>query len=48
MRYIDKSITDRLRPGLSTTASGVAQQGTCGNYATAVVKTRGEKEEKGE
>ena len=26
---------DRSRPGLPTTASGVAQQGTCGNYATA-------------
>ena len=30
-----QSIPDRLRPGLPTTASGVAQQGTCGNYATA-------------
>ena len=35
MRIVDKSIPDRLRPGLPTTASGVAQQGTCGNYATA-------------
>ena len=35
MRYLDKSIPDRSRPGLPTTASGVAQQGTCGNYATA-------------
>ena len=35
MRYHDKSIPDRLRPGLPTTASGVAQQGTCGNYTTA-------------
>ena len=35
MRIIDKSIQDRLRPGLPTTASGVAQQGTCGNYYTA-------------
>ena len=35
MRIINKSIPDRLRPGLPTTASGVAQQGTCGNYATA-------------
>ena len=35
MRYVDKSITDRLRPGLPRTASGVAQQGICGNYATA-------------
>ena len=29
-----QSIPDRSRPGLPTTASGVAQQGTCGNYAT--------------
>ena len=36
MRIVDKSIPDRSRPGLPTTASGVAQQGTCGNYATAV------------
>ena len=35
MRIVDKSISDRSRPGLPTTASGVAQQGTCGNYATA-------------
>ena len=32
---INKSIPDRSRPGLSTTASEVAQQGTCGNYSTA-------------
>ena len=36
MRIVDKSIPNRSRPGLPTTASGVAQQGTCGNYATAV------------
>ena len=30
-----QSIPDRSRPGLPTTASGVAQQSTCGNYATA-------------
>ena len=30
-----QSIPDRSLPGLQTTASGVAQQGTCGNYATA-------------
>ena len=30
-----QSIPDQLRPGLPTTASGVAQQGTCENYATA-------------
>ena len=30
-----QSIPDRLRTGLPTTASGVAQQGTCGNDATA-------------
>ena len=35
MRYLDKSIPDRSRPGLPTTASSVAQQGNCGNYATA-------------
>ena len=35
MRNHCKSIPDRSRLGLPTTASGVAQQGTCGNYATA-------------
>ena len=35
MRYVDKSIPDRSRPRLPMTASGVARQGTCGNYATA-------------
>ena len=30
-----KSIPDRSRPRLPTTASGVTQQGTCRNYATA-------------
>ena len=35
MRNYCKSIPDRSRPGLPTTVSGVAQQGTCGNYATA-------------
>ena len=35
MRTVNKSIPDRSRPGLPTTASGVAQQGNCGNYATA-------------
>ena len=30
-----QSIPNRSRPGLPTTASGVAQQGTCGNYAAA-------------
>ena len=35
MRYLNKSILDRLQPELPTTASGVAQQGTCGNYPTA-------------
>ena len=33
----DKSIPDRSRPGLPTTASGIARQGTCGNYDTAVL-----------
>ena len=35
MRYNHQSIPDRSGLGLPTTASGVAQQGTCGNYATA-------------
>ena len=35
MRYVDKSIPDRSRPELPTTASGVAQQDTCEKYATA-------------
>ena len=35
MRNHYQSIADRSRPGLPTTASGVAQQSTCGNYATA-------------
>ena len=35
MRNHCQSIPDRSRPELPTTASGVAQQGICGNYATA-------------
>ena len=35
MCYNHQSIPDRSRSGLPTTASGVAEQGTCGNYATA-------------
>ena len=35
MRNHYQSIPNWSRPGLPTTASGVAQQGTCGNYATA-------------
>ena len=35
MRIVDKSIPDRSRLGLPTTASGVAQWVTCGNYAIA-------------
>ena len=35
MRNHCKSISDQSRPGLPTTTSGVAQQGTCRNYATA-------------
>ena len=34
MRNHYQSIPDRSRPGLPTTASGVAQQGICGNYVT--------------
>ena len=35
MRYVDEFITDQSRPGLPTTASGVARQDTCKNYVTA-------------
>ena len=35
MRNHYQSIPDRSQPGLPTTASGITQQGTCGNYATA-------------
>ena len=35
MSYVDKSIPDRSRPVLPTTASDVARQGICENYATA-------------
>ena len=35
MRNHYQSVPDGSRPGLPTTVSGVAQQGTCGNYATA-------------
>ena len=35
MLYYDESIPDRSRPGSPTTASGVARQGICENYATA-------------
>ena len=35
MCIVDKPILDRSWPRLPATASGVAQQGTCGNYATA-------------
>ena len=35
MRYDHESIPDRSRLGLPTNASGVALQGTCGNYVTA-------------
>ena len=35
MRIVDKSRWNRSRPELPTTASGVAQQGTLENYATA-------------
>ena len=45
MRIVHKSIPDRSRPGLPTTASGAAQQGTCGNYAAAS-ETRADREGK--
>ena len=35
MRCNDESIPDQLSPWLPTTASGVARQGTCENYARA-------------
>ena len=35
MHYDDESIPNLLRLMLPTTASSVAQRGTCGNYATA-------------
>ena len=39
MRNYHQSIPDRSRPVLPTTASGVAQQGTCGNYAPVLPTT---------
>ena len=44
MRIIDKSIPNRSQPALPTTASGVVQQGTCGNYATAKHSEKKQKE----
>ena len=35
MHIVNKPILDQLQPGLPTTTSGIAQQGTYGNYATA-------------
>ena len=35
MRNNDEFIPDRSKPGIPTTASGVARQDTCGNYDTA-------------
>ena len=35
MRYNYKSILDQSWPGLPMSTLGVAQQGTCRNYATA-------------
>ena len=37
-RNDNELITDRLRPGLPTTASGVARQGTYGHYVTTGLK----------
>ena len=34
MHYSDEPIPDQLRPESPMIASGVALQGTCGNYAT--------------
>ena len=35
IQILDKSMPNWSWPGLPITASGVAQQGTCGNYAIA-------------
>ena len=40
MGFVDKSIPDGSRPGLPTTASGVAPQGVCGNYVTAGISEK--------
>ena len=49
MLYVDKSIPDRSRPGLPTTASGVHGKAPVENMQLlGLVKTRGEREEEGE
>ena len=47
MRYVDKSVLDRSRPGLPTTALGVARQGTCGNYATVGLRENKRRKRRG-
>ena len=47
MRNHHQFIPDRLRPKLSTTTSGTAQQGTCGNYA-AGEHSKSKKRKRGE
>ena len=49
MRCVNKFLPDWSRPGLPTTASGVAQQGTCEiMLLLGLMKTRGKREEKSE
>ena len=43
MHNNNESIPDQLRPRLPTTASGVAWQGTCANYATAALSENNRK-----
>ena len=45
MHYDDNCIPDRPRPGLPTTASGIARQGTRGNYATSGLSENKKKRE---
>ena len=47
MRNHCQSIPDRSPPELPTTASGVEQQGICGNYATAKHSKNRSREEEG-
>ena len=45
MHYDDNCIPDWPRPGLPTTASGIARQGTRGNYATSGLSENKKKRE---
>ena len=44
MHIVNKSIPDQSYPRLPTTTSGAAQQGTCGNYATAELVKKQQKD----